>query len=400
MMQTFQFKGKGSEYFKIWVTNIFFTVITLGLYYPWAKVKSQRYFFGNTALSDRRFDYHATGKQLFRSYLIALTLLITYNILNQFIPLASALMGIIIAALFPWILWKSMQFRMQMTSFSQVRFAFKANLRSAYFNFLALPILFALSFFSLPLLIGIAVGLNESTSINSVLLITISISLALISVLLIVYSYSVLIKRQMIYQINGLKFGQDAFSAILKTRVYFAILLKAIGLSFVCLVTWLVFVCLLFVIIYGFEQMTTIVHQSVSDPIALATNFENIPLGLIIGSYIGGITLSFVIFAFIQTRQRNYLLNQTRLGQTISLASTLKTRSLAWVMLSNFMIVIFTLGFGLPWAKVRTARLFAQNTIIKGELVFDDYISEQRDYQTSLGDQIGDVLDLDAGLII
>ena len=399
-MQTFQFQGKGSEYFKIWVTNIFFTIITLGLYYPWAKVKSQRYFYGNTALSDRRFDYHATGKQLFRSYLVALTLLILYNILSHFIPLASALMGFIIAALFPWILWKSMQFRMQMTSFSQVRFAFKANLRSAYVNFLALPILFALSCFSLPLLIGVAMGLNESTTINFALLITIFLSLALISVLLISYTYSVLIKRQMMYQINGLKFGQDVFSVILKTRVYFAILLKTIALSFICLVAWTVFIWLLFVIISGFEQVTTIVQQSLSDPIVLANNFENIPLGLLVGCYLGGIALSFVIFAFVQTQQRNYSLNQIRLGQKISLASTLKTRSLAWVMLSNFIIVIFTLGFGLPWAKVRTARLFAQNTLIKGELVFDDYISQQRDYQTSLGDQIGDVLDLDAGLII
>ena len=285
-MQTFQFQGKGSEYFKIWVTNIFFTIITLGLYYPWAKVKSQRYFYGNTALSDRRFDYHATGKQLFRSYLVALTLLILYNVLSHFIPLASALMGFIIAALFPWILWKSMQFRMQMTSFSQVRFAFKANLRSAYFNFLALPILFALSCFSLPFLIGIAIGLNNNTSINLVLLVTISISLALISVLLIAYSYSVLIKRQMMYQINGLKFGQDAFSVILKTKVYFVILLKTIALSFICLVAWTAFIWLLFVIISGFEPVTTILQQSVSDPIVLANNFENIPLGLLVGCYL------------------------------------------------------------------------------------------------------------------
>lgn len=399
-MQTFQFQGKGSEYFKIWVTNLFFTVITLGLYFPWAKVKSQKYFYGNTALSDRRFDYHATGKQLFRSYLIAVTLLISYNLLGHFIPLASGLMGLIIAALFPWILWKSMQFRMQMTSFSHVRFGFRANLRSAYVNFLALPILFALSFFSLPLLIGVAMGLKYITSINLVLLVMTSIILVLISILLIAYSYSVMKKHQMMYQVNGLKFGQDAFFVILKTKVYFAIVLKAIALSFLCFVAWIIFKWLLFVMIYGFEQVATIVQQSVSDPIVLATNFENIPIGLIIGSYIGGITLSFVIFAFIQTRQRNYLFSQIRLGQTISLASTLKTRSLAWVMFSNFMIVIVTLGFGLPWAKVRSARLFAQNTLIKGELVFDDYISQQRDYQTSLGDQIGDVLDLDAGLII
>ncbi|MFT6387486.1 MAG: hypothetical protein ACJAUP_000857 [Cellvibrionaceae bacterium] len=45
-MKTLRFEGKGFEYFKIWMVNILLTIVTLGLYYPWAKVRHLRYFYG------------------------------------------------------------------------------------------------------------------------------------------------------------------------------------------------------------------------------------------------------------------------------------------------------------------------------------------------------------------
>ena len=64
-MRVLSFGGSGFEYFKIWIVNILLTILTLGLYYPWAKVRKNRYFYGNTSLDERNFEYHATGKQLF-----------------------------------------------------------------------------------------------------------------------------------------------------------------------------------------------------------------------------------------------------------------------------------------------------------------------------------------------
>src|SRR5690348_9519846 len=45
-----RFSGGGGEYFRIWIVNLLLTIVTLSLYYPWAKVRKLRYFYGNTVV--------------------------------------------------------------------------------------------------------------------------------------------------------------------------------------------------------------------------------------------------------------------------------------------------------------------------------------------------------------
>jgi hypothetical protein len=46
-----EFTGSGSEYFRIWIVNLLLTLVTFGIYYPWAKVRRLRYFYGNTLVA-------------------------------------------------------------------------------------------------------------------------------------------------------------------------------------------------------------------------------------------------------------------------------------------------------------------------------------------------------------
>src|SRR3954471_6399831 len=48
----FIFSGKGGEYFKIWIVNILLSIVTLGIYSAWAKVRNKQYFYGNTQLAN------------------------------------------------------------------------------------------------------------------------------------------------------------------------------------------------------------------------------------------------------------------------------------------------------------------------------------------------------------
>jgi len=57
----FEFHGKTGEYFKIWIVNLFLTIVTLYVYSAWAKVRTKRYFYGNTTVDGSSFEYHATG---------------------------------------------------------------------------------------------------------------------------------------------------------------------------------------------------------------------------------------------------------------------------------------------------------------------------------------------------
>ena len=81
-----QFTGKTREFFGIWIVNVLLIVVTLGLYSPWAKVRSRRYFYGNTVLDNSAFDYTAAPIAILKGYLIALLLLFIYSIAIQFFP--------------------------------------------------------------------------------------------------------------------------------------------------------------------------------------------------------------------------------------------------------------------------------------------------------------------------
>jgi uncharacterized membrane protein YjgN (DUF898 family) len=63
------FKGTGGELFKVSLVNMLLMLLTLGFYYPWAKVKMTKYIYHNTLLADSPFEYHATPKQILMGYL-------------------------------------------------------------------------------------------------------------------------------------------------------------------------------------------------------------------------------------------------------------------------------------------------------------------------------------------
>ena len=51
------FTGEGAEYFRIWVVNLLLTLLTLGVYSAWAKVRKQRWFWQHTRLDGHVFDF-------------------------------------------------------------------------------------------------------------------------------------------------------------------------------------------------------------------------------------------------------------------------------------------------------------------------------------------------------
>ncbi|MDE0480371.1 MAG: DUF898 family protein [Gammaproteobacteria bacterium] len=56
-IEPFTFHGNGSDYFRIWIVNMLFTILTLGIYSAWAKVRSKRYFGGNRLRNNISIEY-------------------------------------------------------------------------------------------------------------------------------------------------------------------------------------------------------------------------------------------------------------------------------------------------------------------------------------------------------
>ena len=53
-MKGIEFKGKAMEYFGIWLANILLTVVTIGIFSAWAKVRRLRYFYNRNPYNSKK----------------------------------------------------------------------------------------------------------------------------------------------------------------------------------------------------------------------------------------------------------------------------------------------------------------------------------------------------------
>lgn len=393
-MTPLSFNGSGAEYFRIWIVNVLLIIVTLGLYYPWAKVRSNRYFAANTELDGRNFEYHATGKQLLPGYLISIVLLMAFVILQNLHPAASGALVIVGLLLFPWIIWRSVTFRMRMTSFSNVRFGFDGTAGGAYFAYLLVPVVGYL------IITGVlSVAVIITNDYQPPLSIAAAMAIVVLAIGLGVYVYAYARRRRTEYLINGYRFGQGRFSTSVSTGKFAGIIVK----------TWfvaLVFLTLSAVAFGAIAMFTGImgelgdVYKAVNaeDPEAMADIMAGSTWMLIPILYLLMIFLGFLVVAYAYTRNRRYIMEQSMLDGKIGFHSSLSARSYGWVMASNLVLVMITLGLGMPWARVRTARLIAQNSHVNTTPGFDDYLTQKQAEQSALGEQIGDAFDVDVGV--
>jgi uncharacterized membrane protein YjgN (DUF898 family) len=135
-----EFKGKGGEFFGIWIVNVLLTIITFGIYSAWAKVRNKRYFYGNTSLSSSSFAYHASPLQILKGRLIAFAFFAAYAISSSVAP---ALIGIFVIAtiiLTPWVVVRARAFNAFQSSYRNVRFGFTGGLWEAFRLYILWPV--------------------------------------------------------------------------------------------------------------------------------------------------------------------------------------------------------------------------------------------------------------------
>ena len=401
-MQALRFEGSGKEYFKIWIVNILLIIVTLGFYYPWAKVRTKRYFYANTLLQDRNFEYHATGKQLFWGFLISVALFALYSILGNIFPLGGLVLAIGFVAALPWIIWRSMKFNMLMTSFSNVRFGFEGDLKQSYMNFFAYPMVLYLGFVLIALGAFLPLKLVQG---NSLLTLIFGGIAALATIAYILYGFSFLKKKNTEYLINGTRYGQGKFSTDIELKSLMVILLKAILLGIVIYIAInaliMLFVALLVLATGGMENLQfakpdeAMVLQNLMGLSTIGRIFAGI-LGVFF--YMAIIYLGTLAVAYYSGRNRNYIYGNAKLDEKINFASTIRTKPYAWIMMTNFLAVLFSIGLAYPWAKVRMTRYMLEHTEVSTEAGFDEYLSEKQKIESSLGDQIGDAFNVDVGI--
>ncbi len=145
----FEFGGEGWEYFRIWIVNLLLTIMTLGIYSAWAKVRRLQYFYRNTKLAGASFEYHGTPIAILKGRLIAFALFVFYTVAGKLNPLLGILIAFLIAAVMPWLIVRSLRFKLYNSSYRGLRFGFAGSDGAAYAVFLLLPILTVLTLFLL-----------------------------------------------------------------------------------------------------------------------------------------------------------------------------------------------------------------------------------------------------------
>ena len=339
---TVKFTGNAGEYFKIWIVNIALTVVTLGIYSAWAKVRKLRYFYGNTSIEDGHFDYHAKPEAILVGRLIAVGMLFIYYLLSQYEPVAGFVLITVIILLIPVLVVRARVFQMRNSSYHGLRFNFQRNYQDSFI-----------------------------VSYGGALIALFSLGLAAPSVVYMRNKFAA----------NNSGYGQTQFKFSGRQGEFYAIFWSAVGLA-----------------ILGGIGMTLIVGGLGAAFGAVAGDTPG-GSGLAIQAF--AILTTLPLFAFyaalgiyVQTRQRNYVWNSTTLGGN-RFESNLSVRSMVFIILSNAVAIALSLGLLIPWAQIRLARYRAENMTV--HLVDDwrDYVAAKDHQGSALGEEIGEAFDVD-----
>ncbi len=131
-----EFDGNATEYTRIWVQNLLFTLLTLGIYSPWAKVRRMRYFYHHTVINGHRLHYSAEPWQILRGRVLALALFGLYFFATEFSQMTAIAITALVVLLLPWLLHQSYRFKLRNTAYRGVYFRLEAPLGVFYRVFL------------------------------------------------------------------------------------------------------------------------------------------------------------------------------------------------------------------------------------------------------------------------
>ena len=123
------FRGTVGGAYSVYVKNALLTVLTLGLYWPWARVEILKYFYGHTELDGDRFAFHGNGRELLPGWLKVGAILIPLYLVTRFSdsPLWGFLFFGVVLLLVPFAIVGSRRYRMSRTSWRGIRFSFRGR---------------------------------------------------------------------------------------------------------------------------------------------------------------------------------------------------------------------------------------------------------------------------------
>jgi uncharacterized membrane protein YjgN (DUF898 family) len=141
----FQFTGSAGEYFRIWVVNTLLSVLTLGAFSAWAKVRRKQYFYRNTWVDGSNFDYVGSPTAILRGRSLAVFLLAALFAARQYggaLYVSAIVAGLVLT---PCVLVSSFAFNARNSLYRNIPFAFVGHTRAAFFVYAKAVAVYVLS---------------------------------------------------------------------------------------------------------------------------------------------------------------------------------------------------------------------------------------------------------------
>jgi uncharacterized membrane protein YjgN (DUF898 family) len=332
-----QFTASAGEYFRIWIVNLLFSLLTLGIYSAWAKVRKRRYFYGSTRLDGATFDYFASPKAVLKGRILAAGIVAIYALATELYP--NSRFGFWAAGLIllPWLGVRAYAFNARNSGWRGVRFDFVA---------------------------GTAKAARTYAAMVAIVIVTLGLA------------FPWFMARMKSFVVSNHAFGTARLECRLRGRDFFRIYFLA-GLIVAVMGAPL-----------AFGASWLVMRQQY--PEAIARVMLLLPAVPVYAAYIVG-------YAYSESRTTNLLWNNTH-GPGVRFASTLSALRMTRLYLGNVLAVLFTAGLLMPWAVIRTRRyrLSCLSMIVQGEPVFEANASLPR--VGAMGQELGDFFNVDLGI--
>lgn len=342
-----EFTGRAGEFFGIWIVNVVLSVLTLGIYSAWAKVRTERYFYGNTRLDGSGFEYLASPIAILKgrlvAYAVAIVLGLTahFQLLVVYIPLLLAIL-----LMLPWLLQRTLRFRARYSAWRGLRFRFVNGVDDAYLNFLFRPML------QIPTLYMLLPWVR---------------------------------RHQQEYVVTGHRFGGLRFGFGGDVGAYYLPFAIAIGLGFAG-----------YLLMLGGMVGGGLLMETTKDAEGAPAQWA------VFAIFVPVMVVYFALLAlpvFLRTRYTNLLWANTRLGPH-RFACTLRARDVIWIYASNGLAIVASLGLLVPWAMVRIARYRAAHFQVLALGDLDAFVAEAERAEGATSAELVDALDLDVDLAL
>lgn len=131
-----RFTASGRDYARLWLRNLGLTLITLGLYLPFARAHRLRFFRQHTQVDGEALDFDGDGREMLRPHLLLCAVLLLYILIAHEMPLGAALLLLAALPFWPTLMMRSLRWRLEHTRWRGRRLAFHGDAAGARAVFL------------------------------------------------------------------------------------------------------------------------------------------------------------------------------------------------------------------------------------------------------------------------